>query len=175
MHSNTDSRFTLILALQCVIESQDALRGNLVTSFSHVQVREYELRKDNFSDTGNFGFGIQEHIDLGIKYDPTIGIYGLDFYVVLGRPGFNVAHRRHKKGTIGANHRLCKEEAIKWFQQKEAFAAAARVQPRLNICRYFVVLEDEAPESKCGVTQAQPQLIEKAARLANANCRLHGG
>uniref|UniRef100_A0A8D0RAM6 Large ribosomal subunit protein uL5 n=1 Tax=Sus scrofa TaxID=9823 RepID=A0A8D0RAM6_PIG len=51
-----------------------------------LKVREYELRKNNFSDTGNFGFGIQEHIDLGIKYDPSIGIYGLDFYVVLGRP-----------------------------------------------------------------------------------------
>jgi len=50
-------------------------------------VREYELRKGNFSATGNFGFGIQEHIDLGIKYDPNIGIYGMDFYVVLGRPG----------------------------------------------------------------------------------------
>uniref|UniRef100_A0A8C1UTQ3 Large ribosomal subunit protein uL5 n=1 Tax=Cyprinus carpio TaxID=7962 RepID=A0A8C1UTQ3_CYPCA len=47
-----------------------------------LKVREYELRKNNFSDTGNFGFGIQEHIDLGIKYDPSIGIYGLDFYVV---------------------------------------------------------------------------------------------
>ncbi|RZF47168.1 hypothetical protein LSTR_LSTR004877 [Laodelphax striatellus] len=52
-----------------------------------LKVREYELRRDNFSCTGNFGFGIQEHIDLGIKYDPSIGIYGLDFYVVLGRPG----------------------------------------------------------------------------------------
>lgn len=52
-----------------------------------LKVREYELRKENFSGTGNFGFGIQEHIDLGIKYDPSIGIYGLDFYVVLGRPG----------------------------------------------------------------------------------------
>jgi len=52
-------------------------------------VREYELRKGNFSATGNFGFGIQEHIDLGIKYDPNIGIYGMDFYVVLGRPGIN--------------------------------------------------------------------------------------
>lgn len=51
------------------------------------QVREYELRRDNFAASGNFGFGIQEHIDLGIKYDPSIGIYGLDFYVVLGRPG----------------------------------------------------------------------------------------
>ena len=31
------------------------------------KVREYELRKENFSDNGNFGFGIAEHIDLGIK------------------------------------------------------------------------------------------------------------
>lgn len=50
-------------------------------------MKEYELRKNNFSETGNFGFGIQEHIDLGIKYDPAIGIYGMDFFVVMGRPG----------------------------------------------------------------------------------------
>lgn len=56
----------------------------------YFQVREYELKKNNFSDTGNFGFGIQEHIDLGIKYDPGIGIYGMDFYVVLSRPGKNL-------------------------------------------------------------------------------------
>ena len=31
------------------------------------KVKEYELRKENFSHNGNFGFGIQEHIDLGIK------------------------------------------------------------------------------------------------------------
>jgi hypothetical protein len=39
-------------------------------------VKEYELIRKNFSDSGNFGFGIQEHIDLGIKYDPSTGIYG---------------------------------------------------------------------------------------------------
>merc|ERR1711977_465786 len=32
-----------------------------------LKVKEYELKKRNFSATGNFGFGIQEHIDLGIK------------------------------------------------------------------------------------------------------------
>merc|ERR1712034_132395 len=61
-----------------------------------LKVKEYELRRGNFSASGNFGFGIQEHIDLGIKYDPSIGIYGMDFYVVLGRPGMNVMHRRRK-------------------------------------------------------------------------------
>merc|ERR1711973_150345 len=59
-----------------------------------LKVREFELRRENFSSNGNFGFGIQEHIDLGIKYDPNIGIYGMDFYVVLGRPGMNVRHKK---------------------------------------------------------------------------------
>merc|ERR1711973_183103 len=70
-----------------------------------LKVREYELRRDNFSGLGNFGFGIQEHIDLGIKYDPSIGIFGLDFYVVLQRPGYSVAERRRKTGVVGFQHR----------------------------------------------------------------------
>lgn len=43
-----------------------------------LKVKEYELKKKNFSETGNFGFGIAEHIDMGIKYDPGIGIFGMD-------------------------------------------------------------------------------------------------
>merc|ERR1711925_41056 len=74
-----------------------------------LKVREYELRRDNFSKNGNFGFGIQEHIDLGIKYDPAIGIFGLDFFVVLQRPGQRIARRRRCQSRIGAPHRLSKE------------------------------------------------------------------
>lgn len=83
-----------------------------------LRVKEYELYKENFSDTGNFGFGIQEHIDLGIKYDPTIGIYGMDFYVVMGRRGYRVADRKRRKSRIGFGHRVTKDETMKWFQQK---------------------------------------------------------
>merc|ERR1719435_602344 len=82
------------------------------------KVKEYELRRENFSENGNFGFGVQEHIDLGIKYDPSIGIYGMDFYMVMGRPGMNVRHRRRKTGRVGFPHRLTKEDAMKWFQTK---------------------------------------------------------
>jgi large subunit ribosomal protein L11e len=32
--------------------------------------------------------------------------------------GFNVAHRRRKTGMVGFQHRLTKEDAMKWFQQK---------------------------------------------------------
>merc|ERR1712072_750405 len=83
-----------------------------------LKVKEYELRQGNFSATGNFGFGIAEHIYLGIKYDPSIGIYGMDFYVVLGRPGYNVAYRRQKKSRVGFRHKITKIDSQKWFQQK---------------------------------------------------------
>lgn len=76
------------------------------------------MYRENFSDTGNFGFGIQEHIDLGLKYDPSIGIYGMDFYVVLNRNGCRVAKRRRCRSRVGAPHRVGREESVKWFQQK---------------------------------------------------------
>merc|ERR1711942_584113 len=40
-----------------------------------LKVKEYELPKSCFSKMGHFGFGLAEHIDLGLKYDPGIGIY----------------------------------------------------------------------------------------------------
>merc|ERR1711861_38916 len=83
-----------------------------------LKVKEFELRRKNFSDMGNFGFGIQEHIDLGIKYDPSTGIYGMDFYVVLKRAGNRVLKRKSRTGRVGANHRVVKEEGIQWFQRK---------------------------------------------------------
>ena len=71
------------------------------------------MRKNNFSDTGNFGFGIQENIDLGIKYDPSIGIYSLDFYVVLGRPGFSISSKKRRTDCIGGKHRISKDKAMR--------------------------------------------------------------
>ncbi|KAK1269439.1 60S ribosomal protein L11-1 [Acorus gramineus] len=85
---------------------------------SGLKVKEYELLRRNFSDTGCFGFGIQEHIDLGIKYDPSTGIYGMDFYVVLERPGYRVGRRRRCKARVGIHQRVTKDDAMKWFQVK---------------------------------------------------------
>jgi large subunit ribosomal protein L11e len=64
---------------------------------------------------GNFGFGIDEHIDLGIKYDPSTGIYGMDFYVVLARAGKRVMRRKNKNGPFGNFQKISKEEAKQWF------------------------------------------------------------
>jgi large subunit ribosomal protein L11e len=67
---------------------------------------------------GNFGFGIDEHIDLGIKYDTSTGIFGMDFYVVLGRVGNRVAKRRARTSRVGKFQRVTKEEAKMWFIEK---------------------------------------------------------
>ena len=83
-----------------------------------LKVKEYELKAANFSNSGSFGFGIQEHIDLGIKYDPSIGIYGMDFFVVLGRPGFRVSRRKRCQSKVGIHHKLGKEDAVSWFKKE---------------------------------------------------------
>lgn len=83
-----------------------------------LKVKEYELNARNFSATGNFGFGIDEHIDLGIKYDPSIGIYGMDFYVVMGRPGNKIARKKQKSGRVGAPHRVTKDATINWYKKR---------------------------------------------------------
>merc|ERR1711904_562928 len=84
-----------------------------------LKVKEYELRKKNFSATGNCGFGIQEHIDLGLKSDPSTGIYGMDFYVVMKRAGgMRIAKRRARQGRIGNGHKIKKQETQQWFKDK---------------------------------------------------------
>ena len=61
---------------------------------------------------GNLSFGILEHIDIpGIKYDPKIGILGLDVSVRLSRPGFNIKLRSKHKASVGHTHKITPAEA----------------------------------------------------------------
>merc|ERR1712070_286363 len=71
-----------------------------------LKITDYEISSKHFSASGNFGFGVNEHIDLGLKYDPATGIYGMDFDIVLKRAGFNVPKKKRKRGTVGINHRI---------------------------------------------------------------------
>lgn len=42
------------------------------------------LREKQFDDQGNVSFGIAEHIDIpGIRYDPDIGIFGMNVSLLL--------------------------------------------------------------------------------------------
>merc|ERR1711988_1988334 len=83
-----------------------------------LKITDYEISAKHFSDSGNFGFGVNEHIDLGLKYDPATGIYGMDFYVVLRRAGFRVSKKKYKKGRLGVQHLVTKTDAMEWVRQK---------------------------------------------------------
>ena len=98
-----------------------------------LKVKEYELRKRNFSETGNFGFGISEHIDLGIKYDPGIGIYGMDFYCCMTRPGERVAKRRRCKTHVGASHKIKRDETVKYVDAVFLFLREALLTQILQV------------------------------------------
>lgn len=85
---------------------------------SALRVKEFELSKSCFSDSGCFGLGVEEHIDLGIKYDPDIGIFGLMFYADLKRPGDRVSKRKRLRSRIGVGHKVTSEDAMQWFVEK---------------------------------------------------------
>ncbi len=79
--------------------------------------RNNKISRSSFDDTGNCSFGIREHIEIpGIKYNPDIGIFGMDVSVVLQRSGYRVMTRRRAASHIGKKHRVIPEDAIKYFK-----------------------------------------------------------
>jgi large subunit ribosomal protein L5 len=79
------------------------------------------LSQNNFDNNGNVSFGIHEYIDIpGVKYDPKIGIMGLQASLTLQRPGFRIKRRKIMKRKIPRKHMISQGEAIKFL--KDNFA-----------------------------------------------------
>ena len=73
----------------------------------------------SFDNMGNISFGILEHIDIpGIKYDPKIGILGLDVNVRLTRPGYNIGIRSKHKANIGKSHKITANESKEYLTKE---------------------------------------------------------
>lgn len=78
--------------------------------------KENRLSKGCFDVNGNFGFGIQEYIDLpGTKYDPKLGIKGLDVLVTLERPGYSIKKKKLSR-HIGKKHLISRNEAMNFIK-----------------------------------------------------------
>ena len=72
----------------------------------------------SFDRQGNFAFGIKEHIDIpGQRYDPNLGIVGMDVMATVERPGYRVTRRRRAKSRISYSHRVKREESIEFIKQ----------------------------------------------------------
>ncbi len=79
---------------------------------------DMSVKRTGFTENG-FSFGIKEYIDIeGIKYDPSLGMIGMEASVTLERPGFAVKKRRIRPKAVGLKHIVTKEDAIE-FAEKE--------------------------------------------------------
>ncbi len=77
------------------------------------------LRKSQFDQQGNFSFGIEEHTDFpGMRYDPEIGIFGMDVSVALKRAGYRIARRRVAQKKLPGRQRLGKDDTMVFVQKK---------------------------------------------------------
>jgi len=77
-----------------------------------------KLLMSQFDTYGNFSFGIAEHTDFGIHYDPKVGIYGMDVSVSLKRPGYRIKERRIQRGKVPSKQRINKEEGIAFLEKE---------------------------------------------------------
>ena len=97
------------------------LRGQAAEDFLKrgFTARDNQLKSGSFDKCGNFSFGVHEYIDIpGIKYDPDIGIMGMDITVTMHKPGYSVKNRRIRPGRIPAKNIISKEETIALIKEK---------------------------------------------------------
>lgn len=81
--------------------------------------REKKLQESCFDPRGSVSFGIKEHIEIpGIRYDPEIGILGMNVSVLLERPGGRVSRRRRRTSKVGRAHVVSRDDAIQYFKEK---------------------------------------------------------
>lgn len=91
--TSTRKRSTFGVPKNKPIGAKTTLRGEEAMEFLKkvLQGIESKLKQSQFDMNGNFSFGIHEYINIpGIKYDPDVGILGMDVAVTLERPGFRV-------------------------------------------------------------------------------------
>src|ERR671925_1191814 len=84
-----------------------------------IAAKKNVLRASSFDNYGNISIGIHEHIDIpGTKYNPDIGIFGMDVNIVLNRPGYRIATKSRRSAKIGKTHRINREEAVEFFKEE---------------------------------------------------------
>ena len=96
------------------------LRGKDADDFlkEALATRENKMADYSFDDEGNLSFGIPDHtLFKSQKYDPNIGIYGMDICITMKKHGYRVKHRRIQTRKVPHRHRVQKEETVKFFSE----------------------------------------------------------
>ncbi len=82
-------------------------------------VKQNRIANYSFDPEGNFSFGIPDYTDFkGMKYDPDIGIFGMDICVALQRNGYRIAKRRRQSMKVPHRHRITRDEAYQFVREQ---------------------------------------------------------
>jgi large subunit ribosomal protein L5 len=116
--TNKDWGIRKKMAIGCKVTlRKEAARRFLIES---LKTRNNKIADYSFDDQGNVSFGVPDHtLFEGQRYDPEIGIFGMDICVTIEKPGYRIKHRRIDKRKIPSKHKVTREEAINLM--KEAF------------------------------------------------------
>jgi large subunit ribosomal protein L5 len=83
---------------------------------SALKIRENKISSYSFDDQGNFSFGVPDHtLFEGQKYDPSIGIFGMDICVTVENPGYRIKNRRIDRRKVPHRHQLTREATMKFI------------------------------------------------------------
>jgi large subunit ribosomal protein L5 len=94
------------------------LRGKKASDFltAALNTRENKMAEYSFDDEGNLSFGIPDHTLFKTqKYDPNIGIFGMDISITMEKPGYRVKRKRIARRKIPHKYKVKKEETMKFF------------------------------------------------------------
>jgi large subunit ribosomal protein L5 len=95
------------------IGAKVTLRGPTAAEFLNraLDARDRQMDPDSVDRSGNFSFGIADYTDFaGMKYDPAIGVVGMDICVEVGRAGWRIRNRRRSARPIPKNIRVSPDE-----------------------------------------------------------------
>ncbi len=103
------------------IGTKVTLRKNDAENFLRraLWVKNFKLPQYSFDATGSLNFGIRDYTSFeGIKYDPEIGIFGMDISVSFKRKcGSRISKRVVNRRRIPLKERVSRKEAMEFMKK----------------------------------------------------------
>ena len=96
------------------------LRGEKAQKFvaEALSIRNNQVGDWSIDSQGNCSIGIGDHTDFsGQKYDPDVGIFGMDITLVIEKPGNRIKRRRILRAKVGKPQRVSRDEARAFLQE----------------------------------------------------------
>jgi len=115
--TNKDLGIREMMPIGCKV----TLRGKKADEFikEALSTRDNKMADYSFDDEGNLSFGIPDHtLFKSQRYDPNIGIFGMDVCITMSKPGYRIKRRRIARRRIPHKHRVTTDETIEFFKDK---------------------------------------------------------